>query len=172
MGRGNAMKKTIEDVIAEAAIRDVQMRYCRACDRMDFELLRACFHSDATTDYGFFGGSVDEFIASAEAALPGFEVTTHNTGNQNIVLNGTTALAEHYTVATHRLAADEHGPLRDFITAVRYIDRMECREGDWRIARRALVLDWTRTDPVGLVPPDPEVPRAQRDRSDLSYTLP
>lgn len=172
MGRGNAMKKTIEDVIAEAAIRDVQMRYCRACDRMDFELLRACFHSDATTDYGFFGGSVDEFIASAEAALPGFEVTTHNTGNQNVVLNGTTALAEHYTVATHRLAADEHGPLRDFITAVRYIDRMECREGDWRIARRALVLDWTRTDPVGLVPPDPEVPRAQRDRSDLSYTLP
>lgn len=172
MGRGNAMKKTIEDVIAEAAIRDVQMRYCRACDRMDFELLRACFHRDATTDYGFFGGSVDEFIASAEAALPGFEVTTHNTGNQNIVLNGTTALAEHYTVATHRLAADEHGPLRDFITAVRYIDRMECREGDWRIARRALVLDWTRTDPVGLVPPDPEVPRAQRDRSDLSYTLP
>ena len=172
MGRGNAMKKTIEDVIAEAAIRDVQMRYCRACDRMDFELLRACFHGDATTDYGFFGGTVDEFIASAEAALPGFEVTTHNTGNQNVVLNGTTALAEHYTVATHRLAADEHGPLRDFITAVRYIDRMECREGDWRIARRALVLDWTRTDPVGLVPPDPEVPRAQRDRSDLSYTLP
>lgn len=166
------MKKTIEDVVAEAAIRDIQMRYCRACDRMDFELLRACFHSDATTDYGFFGGTVDEFIASAEAALPGFVVTTHNTGNQNIVLNGDTALAEHYTVATHRLAADEHGPLRDFITAVRYIDRMECREGDWRIARRALVLDWTRTDPVGLVPPDPEVPRAQRDRSDLSYTLP
>ena len=166
------MKKNIEEVIAEATIRDIQMRYCRACDRMDFELLRACFHPDATTDYGFFGGTVDDFIESAKAALPGFIVTTHNTGNQNIVLNGKTALAEHYTVASHRMAADEHGPLRDFITSVRYIDRMECREGDWRIARRVLVLDWTRTDPVGDGPPDPQVPRAQRDRSDLSYTLP
>lgn len=166
------MHKTIDDVIAEAAIRDVQMRYCRACDRMDFELLRDCFHPDATTDYGIFGGSVDEFIASAQAVLPGFLVTTHNTGNQNIVLNGDTALAEHYTVATHRLAADEHEPLRDFITSVRYVDRMECRKGDWRIAKRVLILDWTRTDPLGDVAPDPDVPRAKRDRSDLSYALP
>ena len=166
------MRKTIEQVIAEAAIKDVQMRYCRACDRMDFELLRDCFHPDATTDYGFFGGNVDDFIASAQEQLPGFLVTTHNTGNQNVVVNGDTALAEHYTVATHRLAADEHGPSRDFITSVRYIDRMECREGDWRIAKRKLILDWTRTDPVGDLPPDPDVPRARRDRSDLSYTLP
>ena len=82
------------------------------------------------------------------------------------------ARAGHSTVATPRGAADEHGPLRDFMTSVRYIDRMECREGDWRVARRVLVLDWTRTDPVGDVPPDPDVPRAKRDRSDLSYTLP
>ena len=46
------MKKTIEDVVAEAAIRDVQMRYCRACDRVDMDLLRACFHPDATTEDG------------------------------------------------------------------------------------------------------------------------
>ena len=34
------------------------------------------------------------------------------------------------------------------------------------------IVDWTRTDPVADAPPDPEVPRAKRDRSDLSYTLP
>ena len=163
------MRKTIENLLAEAAIRDVQMRYCRGCDRMDFELLRACFHADATTDYGFFGGTVDLFIASAQAQLPAFLVTTHNTGNQNVEVSGDAAWAEHYTVATHRLAADEHGPLRDFITAVRYIDRMECRSGDWRIAHRKLVLDWTRMDPVPPAPPDPDVPRAQRGTSDISY---
>ncbi len=163
------MQKTIEEVLAEAAIRDIQMRYCRACDRMDFELLRSCFHADATTNYGFFGGSVDDFIVSAIQALPGFLVTTHNTGNQNVVVTGDSAWAEHYTVASHRLPADAENPLRDFVTAVRYIDRLECREGDWRIAHRALILDWTRTDPVGDLPPDPDVPRARRDRSDLSY---
>ena len=163
------MNKTIEEVVAEVAIKAVQMRYCRACDRMDFELLRSCFHADATTDFGFFGGSVDQFIESGKQALPGFLVTTHNTGNQNVEVTGDTAWAEHYTVATHRLPASEHGPLRDFVTAVRYIDRMECRDGDWRIARRVLVLDWTRTDPVADAPPDPDVPRAKRDKSDLSY---
>ena len=164
------MRKTIEEVLAEAAIKDVQMRYCRACDRMDFELLRSCFHADATTSYGFFGGSVDEFIASAQAQLPLFLHTTHVTGNQNVEVAGDSAWAEHYTLATHRLAADADQPLRDFITAVRYIDRMECRAGDWRIAHRKLVLDWTRTDPVGPAAPDPEVPRGERGTADPSYT--
>jgi SnoaL-like domain len=164
------MKKTFEDIIAEAAIKDVQMRYCRACDRADYDLLRSCFHPDATTSYGFFGGSVDDFIASAKQQLPLFLHTTHNTGNQNVEVAGDSAWAEHYTVATHRLAADEHGPLRDFVTAVRYIDRMECRDGDWRIAHRKLALDWTRTDPVGAAPPDPDVPRGERGKGDPSYS--
>ena len=164
------MRKTIEEVCAEAAIKDVQMRYCRGCDRADYELLRECFHADATTSYGFFGGSVDDFIASARQQLPLFLHTTHNTGNQNVTVSGDSAWAEHYTVATHRLAADAAGPLRDFVTAVRYIDRMECREGDWRIAHRKLVLDWTRTDPVADAPPDPDVPRGSRDRGDPSYS--
>lgn len=166
------MRKTIEDVVAEAAIRAVQMRYCRACDRMDFELLRECFHPDATTDYGFFGGSVDDFIAAARAGLPSYLVTTHNTGNQNVEVDGDVAWAEHYTVATHRIAADESGPLRDFVTAVRYVDRMECRDGDWRIARRKLVLDWARTDPVPPGATEPAVPNARRDREDPSYRMP
>jgi SnoaL-like domain len=166
------MKKTIEEVVAEAAIKDVQMRYCRACDRADYELLRACFHADATTSYGFFGGTVDDFVASARQQLPLFLNTTHNTGNQNVEVLGETAWAEHYTVATHRLAADDTGPLRDFVTAVRYIDRMECRQGDWRIAHRKLVLDWTRIDPVNDAPPDPEVPRGQRGKGDPSYSMP
>ena len=162
------MRKTIGDVLAEAAIKAVQMRYCRACDRMDWDLLRSCFHPDAVTQYGFFGGSVDDFIASARQALPHFVATTHNTGNQNVEVSGDTAWAEHYTVATHRIAADAAVPERDFITAVRYIDRMECRDGDWRIARRELNLDWHRSDTVIPIGPRPEVQPGRRDRSDAS----
>jgi hypothetical protein len=165
------MRKTIEEVLAEAAIKDIQVRYCRGCDRMDFELLRSCFHPDAVTEYGFFGGTVDQFIDSAKQALPGFVATTHNTGNQVVEVEGDTAWAEHYTVATHRIAADDLGPERDFVTAVRYIDRLECRDGDWRIARRVLVLDWIRSDPVVTIEPRPEVQPGRRDRSDASYTV-
>ena len=165
------MRKTTEEVLAEAAIKDIQIRYCRACDRMDFELLRSCFHPDATTKYGYFGGTLDEFVASAQAQLPYFVATTHNTGNQLVEVTGDTAWAEHYTVATHRIAADEMGPERDLVTAVRYVDRLECREGDWRIARRELILDWMRSDPVVVIEPRPEVQPGRRDRSDASYAL-
>jgi hypothetical protein len=163
------VRKTIEEVVAEATIKDIQIRYCRACDRMDFDLLRSCFHPDATTQYGFFGGGVDEFIAGARQQLPQFVGTTHNTGNQIVEVDGTSAWAEHYTVATHRIAADELGPERDFVTAVRYVDRLECRDGDWRIARRELILDWMRSDPVVTIEPRPEVQSGKRDRSDASY---
>jgi hypothetical protein len=163
------VRKTVEDLLAEAAIKDLQIRYCRACDRMDFELLRSCFHPDATTQYGFFGGSVDHFIESAKAQLPHFLGTTHNTGNQLVEVSGNTAWAEHYTVATHRLAADQAGPERDFVTAVRYVDHLECREGDWRISRRVLILDWMRSDPVVSIDPQPEVEPGRRDRTDPSY---
>lgn len=165
------MRKTMEQVVAEAAIRDIQMRYCRACDRMDFDLLRSCFHPDAMTEYGFFGGSVDSFIASARQSLSAFVKTTHNTGNQLVEVEGDGAWAEHYAVATHRLAADSQGPERDFVTAVRYVDRLECRGGDWRIARRVLILDWMRVDPTGVIGPEPEVQPGRRDRSDPSYAL-
>jgi hypothetical protein len=164
------MQKTIDQVIAEAAIKDIQMRYCRACDRMDFELLRSCFHPDATTEY-FGTADVDGFLEMGRQALPNFVKTTHNTGNQNVEVNGDSAWAEHYTVATHRLAADDSGPERDFITSVRYVDHLECRDGDWRIAKRVLILDWTRVDPVGDIGEEPAVQMGCRDRNDASYTL-
>lgn len=161
---------TIDEMLAEAEIKKLQVRYCRACDRMDFDALRACFHPDAVTEY-FGKGDVDSFIALGRQTLPAFVKTTHNTGNQLVEVSGDTAWAEHYTVATHRLAADETGPERDFITAVRYVDRAERRDGEWRIARRVLILDWTRTDPVGEIGPEPAVLTGRRDPSDPSYSV-
>jgi hypothetical protein len=50
---------------------------------------------------------------------------------------------------------------------VRYIDRMERIEGEWRIARRRMVLDWQRVEPVTGV--DLTNVGGRRDRSDPSY---
>ena len=163
------MKKTLEELLAEAAIRDLQIRYCRAVDRMDFDLLRSCFFPDAKTHFGFFVGSVDEFIEMGAAMLKTYAGTTHFTGNQIVEVKGDRAWAEHYTVATHRFPADENGPAREFITFVRYIDDVEQRDGDWRIAKRVLILDSTRMDIIADPGPDPGVQRGMRDRSDASY---
>jgi len=165
------MNKTVDELLAEAAIRDVQIRYCRAVDRMDFDLLRTCFHADATADYGFFKGGVEEFIAMARGGLTAYTSTTHFTGNQLVEVHGDSAWAEHYTVATHRCPADATGPVRDLVTTVRYVDRMERRDGDWRIAQRLLILDWWRTDPVTEIGSAPQVQLGKRDGVDASYSL-
>ena len=120
-------------------------------------------------DFGFFSGGIEEFVAMAKTSLESFLTTTHFTGNQLVEVNGDSAWAEHYAVATHRCAADETGPVRDFATSVRYADRMERRAGDWRIAKRVLMLDSWHTDPVAELGVAPKVQPGRRDRSDPSY---
>lgn len=165
------MQKTMQELLAESAIRDIQMRYCRAADRMDFDLFRTCFHDNAVLEFSFFTGGVDEFIGMAEQMLNNFVITTHFTGNTLIEVKGDSAWCEFYTLATHRIAADDKGPDRDFITSVRYIDRMECREEDWRIKRRLCVLDWARTDPVPEACEGDKSGAGRRDRNDPSYLV-
>ncbi len=165
------MPGTIDTLLAESAIRKVQMRYCRAADRVDFDLLRSCFHPVAVVQFSFFEGSVDEFIVLAERMLKDFTITTHFTGNGLIEVGDNSAWCEFYTLATHRIAADEKGPERDYATSVRYLDHMQCRDGEWRIMRRRCVLDWARTDPVPQHCEGDRTGDGTRDRRDPSYQL-
>jgi len=167
--REDALNKTIDDLLAEAAVRDLHARYCRAVDRMDFDLLRSCFHPDAVAEYGFFVGGVDAFVAMAKDSLAAYTGTTHFIGNQLVEVDGDSAWAEHYTQATHHYAADAEGPERDYVTLIRYVDRAERRAGDWRLVRRVLILDSGRTDPVLDIGPKPRAQRGRRDRTDASY---
>ena len=162
------MPKTIDDVIAEAEIKDVHMRYCRANDRRDEDLMRGCFHADAVVEL-HEELDVEKFIGLGRMVLGQYTVTWHNTGNQLVEVKGDAAWAEHYTISSHRIARDEVGPERDFIVHGRYIDRMEKRGGEWRIARRKMIVDYTRTDLVGLNEPGMGSGGGARDKSDPSY---
>jgi len=166
------MPKTIDDVLAEAEIRDVHLRYCRANDRRDEDLMRGCFHKDAVIEL-HKELNVEEFLALGRQILSQYTVTWHNTGNQLVEVRGDAAWAEHYTISSHRIAADDKGPERDWIAHGRYIDRMERRGGAWRIARRKMIVDYTRLDPV--LAGDPAMPGGSgggsRDRNDPSYAM-
>ena len=164
------MPKTIDELLAEAEIKDLHVRFCRANDRRDEELMRACFHPDARIQL-HEELDVEAFLALGRTILGRFTVTWHNTGNQLVEVDGDVAWAEHYTISSHRIAADEAGPERDFVAYGRYIDRAEKRAGEWRFARRTMLLDFTRTDEVAPSEVGFGTPRGARDPSDLSYTL-
>lgn len=159
----------IDTLLAEAEIRGVHLRYCRGVDRCDWDLVRSCYHPDATDNHGAFTGNVDAFMAWVAIALQKYEVTTHFTGNQLVEVNGDEAWAEHYARVYHRIGATETSPAQDLIVNVRYVDAMARRDGHWRIARRVVVIDSGRCDSVLSAWPPGEHTLSKRDRSDASY---
>jgi hypothetical protein len=166
---GVALAWDIQRLIDQAEIRDVHLRYCRGVDRMDWALVRACYHPDGTDDHGGYKGGVDGFIAWVSPTLAKYQSTTHFTGNQLVDVQGDRAWAEHYARVYHRRAATGQTPAADIVANVRYLDRMERRGGQWRIAARVVVVDSDRVDPIEATWAGPELERGRRDKSDLSY---
>ena len=159
-------------LLDEHAIREVVLRYCRGIDRRQFDMVRSCYHPDATDNHGDFKGGVADFVAMCEKSLGRYERTMHFMGNLYIQVEGDRASSEAYTIAYHRLSARGDKPARDHVVGFRYVDRFERRQGEWRIADRTCVFEWTRTDNV---PPGwdfgPASLRGQPDGSDWILTL-
>ena len=115
---------------------------------MDFDLVRSCYHPDAIDRHGAYEGDIEGFIKWAAELLPMFESTMHFTGNQYVQVNGDVGYAEHYARAFHRTRPNGDKPATDYVVNVRYIDRMERRNGEWRIADRMIAFELERTDPT------------------------
>jgi len=142
-----AMALTTDDLLARQEIADVIYRYARGIDRLDFDLVRSCYHPDAYDDHGSYAGDIDGFVAMCEKFLPRWSATMHFMGNMLIEVEGDAARAETYAVAYHH-RADENGVGKDDVFGVRYVDRFEKRDGDWKIAYRVVATEWRRVEPV------------------------
>lgn len=140
-------KNKIEALIARQEIAEVIYRYARGIDRLNFDLVRDCYHPDAYDDHGSFSGSVEEFIVAAKNFLARWTATQHFMGNMLIEVDGDKAKAETYAVAYHR-REDVNGNGKDDVMGIRYVDRFERRNNSWRIAHRVVATEWRRVDPV------------------------
>lgn len=121
-------------------IRDCIARLARGEDRRDPEAISAAYWPDSTTDYGVFRGSFDEYLAWVVPGSPAIPVTQHVLGQSVIELAGETAHVETHVTSYHRIdTGEEH---RDTVIGGRYLDRLEKRDGAWRIAERTMLYDW------------------------------
>ena len=171
---GTNVKKLQTELADREAIRECIYRYCRGIDRCDFDLLRTAYWPEATEDHDPFVGSIDDFIAFSETILRSMDQTQHFVGNILIRIDKSIAYVESYVRAYHRLRSDDATPF-DFVTSGRYIDRMECREGEWRILARTVARDWYRKYPDSA-DWDAEVfgkkfKPGKRNKDDPSYAL-
>jgi SnoaL-like domain len=121
-------------------IRDCIARLARGEDRRDAKAITACHWGDATSDYGVFFGTFDEYLAWVVPGSPAILVTQHVLGQSVIELRGDKAAVETQALSYHRInmGAEE----RDTIIGGRYLDRLEKRGGEWRIAQRTMLYDW------------------------------
>src|SRR5208283_1897601 len=61
--RGIMMEKALRELLDKQQIYEVALRYCRGLDRMDFELVRSCYHPDGIDHHTGFSGLRDEWVA-------------------------------------------------------------------------------------------------------------
>ncbi|MGE0115065.1 MAG: nuclear transport factor 2 family protein [Steroidobacteraceae bacterium] len=153
------------------AVRDVLTRYTRGLDRHDAILIASAFWPDAQINYGnTFSGLRDKFVAwSIADDKERFIAHTHNVTNQTIDFDGNIAHVETYLIGIEQRRSREVQVL-----AGRYIDRLERRDGEWRISVREFVLDTMGLADGSGFEPGKSCRGAcgVMDRNDLSYARP
>jgi len=123
-------------------IRDCLARLSRGEDRRDADLISGCYWPDATDDHGVFVGSFADYLAWVVPGTPSIPVTLHTLGQSLIDLRGASAFVETHVTAYHRI--DMEGQQRDVVIGGRYLDRMQKRGREWRIAHRIMINDWLK----------------------------
>jgi hypothetical protein len=132
----------LADLLARDAIRQCLERLARGEDRRDADLLRASFWEDSTFDYAMYKGTFAEYLAWVVPGADAILDTQHVLGQTYTVIEGDTARAETHVISYHRVDMGEGVGERDTCIGGRYLDRMERRGGEWRVAQRTMLYDW------------------------------
>lgn len=184
---------TLDELAFREEIRDVVARYCRGADRLDWDLVRACFHPDARDEHGLYDGDIEGMIRffsiwsgeNYRSAMPLL-------GNQLVALEGDVAVSEAYCVSFLRLDLERASSPRvaalfepaalaavlaeapagfvDLNIGVRFVGAFEKRDGGrWLIAHRVVVREWDRLDPVRATMKLPAANLGRRDGFDTIF---
>lgn len=136
---------------ARHAIRNILAVHSRGVDRADLNLLASAYHDDATVDYGFFTGPAQTFAEILSGAQKNALPSLHRTANCEIRVDGERAVSESYVIAYV-----EEAEIQRMVFG-RYLDRLECRDGAWRLTHRRYVLDSNTNRANTAVRADPPV---------------
>lgn len=167
------MNQMLERLLQRQEILDCLTRFSRGMDRFDRELFLSAFHADAVIAAGPFVGGPEALYAWASALHEqGQSATHHNLLNHTCDIDGDVAHSELYYLFVGRNRDESN-----WIAGGRYIDRLERRAGEWKIALRTNAIEWS-----GLVPtlpiPFADIPdihqngAPSRSKNDLSYKRP
>ena len=130
----------LQALLARDAIRNCLVRLARGEDRRHPAMIAAAYWPDAKVDYGVFRGGFDEYLAWVVPGSEAIRNTQHVLGQTYVEVVADAARAETHVVSYHRIDYGEAD--HDTCIGGRYLDTLEKRDGEWRIARRLMLYDW------------------------------
>ena len=137
------------------AIRELFDAYAHCADTRDATGQMALFTADTRFSV-FMGGPGTEptyVLEGRDSLAPVFddlnryEHTMHFNGQSTVVLDGSTATGDSYTIAHHVYTED--GTRMMMVAWLHYLDRFTRIGLDWYIAERQIILVWSETRPLG-----------------------
>jgi len=163
----------MQEVLDRQAISDCLLRYTRGVDRVDAELIRSAFHPDALDFHSATqAGTVESFLSYWLPLQATRETAHHHVTNCSIDVDagGDTAHAETYFFCIIK----ESGLSTIRMSGGRYVDRLEKRNDEWRIALRLVLSEWKAdADASSMAEMSGRaLGKSRRDRSDPVYQRP
>jgi len=167
------LQRDVQYLMDRTAILDCVAQHARGHDRHDQDLLTATYYDDGVDEHGYAINSGPEYASWAnkihEAAS---QLHTHNITTHSCEIDGNTAHAESY-VLVGLLSPD--GKTAQLMSG-RYLDRLERRQGSWRIAVRRSTVELALTADASLLASPffskQGFVKGTRDTGDLSYQRP
>jgi hypothetical protein len=115
-------------------------------DQEAWDDLAACFADGGTISISWFDGAHADFVAASKRLAGGGSLLKHAMGVPRIRVNGERATSE-ANVAIQVRATTPFGEV-DTTSFARFYDRLERRDGRWRIVKRTAIYERDRVDPV------------------------
>jgi hypothetical protein len=169
--RLEALERKIQHLQDRQDILDCITRELRGRDRQDVELTRSAFWDDALDEHGSRVAKAHEYPEQQNAGhAKFFASTSHNLCNHTCEIDGNIAHCESYVVGAMLLKN-----LKSTILLIgRYIDRLEKRDGEWRIALRRTTVDTSLSGDASFLqtPMVTGFPKAVWTKDDPSYQRP
>lgn len=145
----NDRDQRLDALLDKQDILECLTRFSRGMDRFDREIFLSAFWPDATIAAGpFVGGPGDCYDWAVPMHEAGQVLTHHSLLNNTTEIDCDTAHCEtYYQFVARNHPWEEGGSETVLLAGGRYIDRIERRDGTWRIALRTNVIEWSCLQP-------------------------
>ncbi len=170
-GELEQLQRDVQYLKDRAEIVDCIANQSRGHDRHDAELMTEVYHADGVDEHGpnvYAGPEYADCANETHTAV--FEDHLHHLTTQVVEIEGDTAHAETYNIGTMR----PRGGKVISVMGGRYLDRLEKRDGKWRIAVRRCSIEFAFNADASMMKSGAFAGflKGKWDRSDLSYARP